>query len=199
MCNGHPSAGHEKKLRKRKDPVEEKKKSFMTLWLTGLPCSGKTTLARRLAEILKDRGLKVVHLDGDDLRDNLNSDLGFSPHDRKENLRRAAHVSKLFNDHGNMVIASFVSPKEEYRAMVKEIIGNIKLVFVKCRVEVCKKRDVKGMYAKAKNGDIKEFTGASAFFEEPLNADIIVDTDRFSIEECVNKILNEMGFFAVVR
>jgi adenylylsulfate kinase len=164
-----------------------------TLWLTGLPCSGKTTIAKRLKEELDNRAFKAVLLDADDIRNKLNVDLGFSPEDRKENLRRVAHVAKLFNDNGNFVIASFVSPNDEYRKMVKEITGNFKLVFVKCSPEVCQKRDVKGMYKKAKAGEIKNFTGVSAPFEEPLDADIVIDTERSTVEECVREVLDKIG------
>jgi adenylylsulfate kinase len=163
-----------------------------TLWLTGLPCSGKTTLSKRLKDELNNRGFKIVHLDADDIRGKLNADLGFSPEDRKENLRRIAYVSKLFNENGNFVVTSFVSPTNEYRKMIKEIIGNVKLVFVKCSLETCEKRDVKGMYKKARNGEIKDFTGVSAPFEEPFDADIVVDTERNSIEDCVKEILNNI-------
>ncbi|MBW2965638.1 adenylyl-sulfate kinase [Candidatus Woesearchaeota archaeon] len=163
-----------------------------TIWLTGLPCAGKTTLAKRLKEELDNRGYKSMHLDGDDVRDKLNKDLGFSPEDRKENLRRIAHVSKLFNGNGNIVIASFVSPTNELREMIKEIIGNFKLCFVNCSLETCEKRDVKGMYKKARNNEIKEFTGVSAPFEEPENSDIIVDTELMDVESCVKEILETL-------
>lgn len=164
-----------------------------TLWLTGLPCSGKTTLSKRLKEELDNRGFKTVHLDADDVRSKLNADLGFSPQDRKENLRRVAHVARLFNDNGNFVITSFVCPIDEYRWMAKEVIGNFKLVFIKCGPRTCEERDVKGMYKKARLGKIKDFTGVSAPFEDPSDADIIVDTEHQSIEECVKYILDEIG------
>lgn len=164
-----------------------------TLWLTGLPCSGKTTLAKRLKEELDNRGFKTVHLDADDIRNKLNADLGFSPEDRKENLRRVAHISKLFNENGNFVVTSFVSPANEYRKMVKEIIGNFKLVFLKCSVKTCEERDVKGMYKKARSGEIKDFTGVSAPFEEPVDPDVVVDSEENSTEDCVKKILNSIG------
>lgn len=170
-----------------------------TLWLTGLPCSGKTTLSKRLKEELENRGFKAVHLDADDIRSTLNADLGFSPQDRLENLRRIAHVSKLFNENGNFVITSFVSPTNEYRKMVREIIGNFKLVYVKCSLETCAQRDVKGMYKKARSGEIKEFTGVSAPFEEPGDADVVVDTQNSSIEDCVKKILDDIGVQKVKR
>ena len=164
-----------------------------TLWLTGLPCSGKTTLAQRLKEEMANRGFKAVHLDADDIRGTLNADLGFSSEDRKENLRRIACVAKLFNENGNFVIASFVSPTDELREMVKNIIGNFKLVFVKCSQKACEQRDVKGMYKKARNGEIKDFTGVSAPFEEPANPDIVVDAESNNVEDCVREMLDTFG------
>jgi adenylylsulfate kinase len=164
-----------------------------TLWLTGLPCSGKTTLAERLKEEMANRGFKAVHLDADDVRTTLNSDLGFSPEDRKENLRRIACVAKLFNDNGTFVIASFVSPDDGLRNMVKEVIGNFKLAYVKCSVETCEKRDVKGMYKKARAGQIKEFTGISAPFDAPANPDMVIDTETANIEDCVRDILDNLS------
>lgn len=163
-----------------------------TLWLTGLPCSGKTTLSKRLKEELDNRSYKAVCLDGDDVRGQLNADLGFSIEDRKENLRRIAHVAKLFNKNGNFVIASFVSPTNEYRKMVREIIGNFKLAYLKCPVEICEKRDIKGMYKKARKGEIKEFTGVSAPFEEPNDADMVIDTQKQDPEACVKQILKSL-------
>lgn len=164
-----------------------------TIWLTGLPCAGKTSLSKRLKEELDNRGFKTVLLDADDVRNKLNADLGFSPENRKENLRRVAHVAKLFNDNGNLVLASFVSPLDEYRRLVRDIIDNFKLVFVRCSLKTCEERDVKGMYRKARGGEIKEFTGVSAPFEEPLDVDIVVDTERYSVEQCVAEILDKLG------
>jgi len=161
-----------------------------TIWLTGLPCCGKTTLAKRLKEELDNKGVKTVHLDGDDIRRKLNSDLGFSEKERVENLRRAAHVARLFNDNGIFVIASFVSPTHKMRRMIKNIIKNMKLVYVRCDLKTCERRDVKGMYKKARQGLIKEFTGVSAPFEVPHKADLVVDTAKCSLEYCVKKILD---------
>lgn len=163
-----------------------------TLWLTGLPCAGKTTLARRLKEELDNRGYNTVHLDGDNVRDKLNADLGFSPEDRKENLRRVAHVSRLFNENNHFVIASFVSPLNELREMIRDIVGNFKLVYVKCSLQTCEKRDTKGMYEKARKGEIEQFTGVSAPFEDPANPEITVDTDNNTVEECVRHILEQL-------
>lgn len=170
-----------------------------TLWLTGLPCAGKTTLAKRIKEELDNRGYNTTHLDGDDVRGKLNEDLGFSEEDRKENLRRVAHVAKLFNQSGMFVIASFVSPTDVLRNMIKDIVGNFKLVFVKCSVDECKKRDVKGMYKRAMAGEIPEFTGVSAPFDEPSDADIVVDTQNNDVEECVNMILTRLNVEKVTK
>ena len=164
----------------------------MTLWLTGLPCSGKTTLAKQLKKELDRKGLKAVHFDADDVRGTINADLGFSQKDRTENLRRAAHIAKLFNDNGIFVIASFVSPTNKMRRMIKKIIKNLKLVFVKCDLKTCEERDVKGMYKKARKGLIKEFTGISAPFEVPKRADVVVDTAGEDVKSCVKKILDHI-------
>ena len=162
-----------------------------TIWLTGLPCSGKTTLAKQLKVKLYNKGIKSVHLDADDIRGGLNADLGFSQKDRIENLRRVAHVAKLFNDNGILVIASFVSPTNQMRRMIKKILKNIKLVYVKCDLKTCEARDVKGMYKKARQGIIKQFTGISAPFEAPDRADLVIDTAKNSLEYCVKKILDK--------
>lgn len=161
----------------------------MTLWLTGRPCSGKTSISQQLNIELSSRGLHVVKLDGDVVRNGLNKDLGFSPQDRLENLRRVAQVCKLFNDNGTFVIATFVSPTNDLREMVRGIITNFKMCYVSCPLEVAEKRDVKGMYKKARIGIIKEFTGISAPFEDPINPDITVNSDQISLIDCVKRIV----------
>ena len=162
-----------------------------TIWLTGLPCSGKTTLAQQLKDKLDNKGIKSVLLDADDIRGGLNADLGFSQKDRIENLRRVAHVAKIFNDNGILVIASFISPTNKMRRMINKILKDIKLVYVKCDLKTCAARDVKGMYKKARQGIIKQFTGISAPFEVPDRADLVVDTAKNSLESCVKKILDK--------
>ncbi len=159
-----------------------------TVWLTGLPCSGKTTLAKRLKEEMENRGIKTAHLDGDDVRGKINEDLGFSEDDRKENLRRVAHICRLFNENGNAVIASFVSPTNEMRSMIQSIIPYMKLVYVKCSLEECERRDVKGMFKKARAGEIKGFTGIDDPFDEP-RTEFIIDTEQHDIETCVAQLL----------
>ncbi len=160
-----------------------------TLWMTGLPCSGKTTLAKGLKEELEKEGFKVIHLDGDEIRKNINSDLGFSKEGRKENLRRAAGICQLLNEKGFCVIASFVSPTEEDRRLIRGIVDNLFLVSIECPLEECERRDVKGMYAKARKGEIKEFTGISAPFEEPINYAVSIKTFERDIEDCIGKLM----------
>lgn len=162
------------------------------VWFTGLSASGKSTIAYILEKILFNKGIKVYVLDGDNIRKGLNADLGFSPDERKENLRRIAEVSKLFIDAGILLLASFISPYKKDRDYVKEKIGieNYIEVYVKCPVEVCERRDPKGMYKKAKAGIIKEYTGVSAPYEEPESPDLIIESDKISVEEAVQKVLN---------
>jgi len=163
-----------------------------TVWLTGLPCAGKTTIAKRLKEELDNRGYHAVHLDGDDVRGRLNADLGYSKEDRKENLRRISHVAKLFNSNGSLVVASFISPTNDLREMIRGIIGNFKLIYIKCDLDICEKRDVKGMFKLARKGEIQDFTGVSAPFDKP-KADFVIDTGVKDVETCVMEILNYLG------
>jgi adenylylsulfate kinase len=163
-----------------------------TLWFTGLPCSGKTILADAVAKELKNLGMKVERLDGDIVRKGLTSDLGFSEEDRNKNIERVTFVAKLLTRNGVAVLASFVSPYNKIRAYSREEIGAYILVYVKCPVEVCEERDIKGMYAKARAGEIKDFTGIDHPFEEPDEPDIIVETDRQTVEESKKIILNAL-------
>ena len=163
-----------------------------TLWFTGLPCSGKTVLANAVAEDLRKRDMKVERLDGDIVRKSLTRDLGFSEEDRNMNIERVTFVAKLLTRNGVAVLASFVSPYNKIRAYSRQEIGNYILVYVKCSIEVCEQRDVKGMYAKARAGEIKDFTGVDHPFEEPDNADIIVETDKLTIEKSKRLILKEL-------
>ena len=170
----------------------------ITIWLTGMPCSGKTTIAKRLIETYKSydtylADFRVVSLDGDDLRDKLNSDLGFSPEDRKENLRRVGHLAQLFNDKNICTVCSFVSPTEELREEALDKIERCILVYVKCSAETCAERDVKGMWAKAKAGEIKMFTGYSAPFDDPQHADLVLNTEASTVDDCVYEILSAVG------
>lgn len=161
------------------------------IWLTGLSGSGKSTIAIELEKKLQEKGILTQLLDGDNVRSGINNNLGFSDEDRLENIRRIAEVSKLFLNCGLVTINSFVSPTEDLRTLARDIIGdeNFFQVYIKASVEACEKRDVKGLYAKARRGEIKDFTGISAPFDVPVNCQLVVDTEKLSIEESVQHIL----------
>ncbi len=166
----------------------------VTLWLTGLSGSGKSTISNHMFKILTNLGHKVFLLDGDELRLGLNSDLGFSLDDRCENIRRAAEICKIINKNGFIVIASFISPIEKDRLMVKNIIGdNYKEIFIKTSIEECKRRDPKGLYKKVEGGEIKNFTGISSIYEEPIDPFLIIETDKQSPDTSARKILNSLN------
>ena len=168
-----------------------------TVWFTGLPCSGKTTVADVVAERLKERGYRVERLDGDIVRKGLTSDLGFSKEDRDENIKRVTFVAKLLTRNEVAVLATFVSPYRAGRAKTREEIGEFVEVYTRTPVEVCIERDVKGMYKKALAGEISNFTGVDDPYEEPKNPELILDTDKESIEESAKKVLDklvEMGY-----
>ena len=160
-------------------------------WLIGLSGAGKTTLSNNVVEILENEYLIKV-LDGDILRDGLNSNLSFSIEDRNENIRRVAEVSKLFLDSGFTVINSFITPTEEMRQIARNILGDLYVeVFIDAPLSICENRDVKGLYKKARSGEIKNFTGIDSVFERPLNSDIIIDTTKglcVSVDELLNEI-----------
>jgi adenylylsulfate kinase len=164
-----------------------------TAWFTGIPCSGKTTIADRVAEILREKGYNVERLDGDIVRKGLTSDLGFSKEDRDENIKRVTFVAKLLTRNGVAVLATFVSPYRERRAKTRQEIGSFVEVYTRCPVEVCMVRDVKGMYEKALAGEIKNFTGVDDPYEEPENPELILDTDKESIDECAQRVLEKLG------
>jgi adenylyl-sulfate kinase len=164
----------------------------VTLWFTGLPCSGKSAIADRVAEILKDRGYRVERLDGDIVRQSLTRDLGFSREDRNENIRRVTFVAKLLTRNDVFVLTSFISPYRDIRAHARREIGSFLEVYTKCPIDICIERDVKGMYKKAMAGQIKEFTGVSDPYEEPLDPEILLETGRETLEVCAAKVLARM-------
>ena len=164
-----------------------------TAWFTGLPCSGKTTVADTVAESLKDIGYRVERLDGDIVRKDLSSDLGFSKEDRDENIKRVTFVAKLLTRNGIAVLATFVSPYRARRAKTREEIGEFVEVYTRTPVELCIKRDVKGMYKKALAGEISNFTGVDDPYEEPEYPELVLDTDKESIEESVDKVLDKLA------
>ncbi len=158
-------------------------------WFYGLSGSGKSTLATALEKKLTMQGFKTKILDGDNIRGGLNSDLGFSDADRSENIRRIAHVARLFQEAGLVTICSFITPKRELRQLVHEVVGegNVDFVYTKASYETCAERDVHGLYAKAKAGKLKQFTGKDSAFEEPGegDADWVIDTDRLSEQDAM--------------
>jgi adenylyl-sulfate kinase len=164
----------------------------VTLWFTGLPCSGKSAVADRVAEILKEGGHRVERLDGDIVRKSLTRDLGFSRADRDENIRRVTFVAKLLTRNGVFVLTSFISPYRDIRAEARAEIGDFLEVYAKCPLEVCIARDVKGLYKKAMAGQIKEFTGVSDPYEEPENPEILLETDKENLEESADKVLQSL-------
>lgn len=167
------------------------KQRGMMIWFTGLSGSGKSTIALGVERELHQRGILCRILDGDNIRTGINRNLGFSPEDRTENIRRIAEVGKLFVDTGIVTLAAFISPTNESRRMACDIIGSedFKEVYVSTPIEVCEARDVKGLYARARRGEIKDFTGISAPFEIPEHPALTLDTSRLSLEESVNQVL----------
>jgi len=163
------------------------------LWFTGLPCSGKSAIADRLAAILKDKGYRVERLDGDIVRQDLTRDLGFSKEDRDENIRRVTFVTKLLARNGVFVLTSFISPYREMRDRARSQVENFMEIFIKTSLETCMERDVKGMYKKAMAGQIKEFTGVSDPYEEPLKPELVVETDNETLEASTEKVLRRMA------
>ncbi|MCQ6264168.1 adenylyl-sulfate kinase [Fictibacillus sp. WQ 8-8] len=162
------------------------------IWLTGLSGSGKSTLANEVAKELFRRQVKNYVLDGDNIRHGLNNDLGFSDEDRKENIRRIGEVSKLFVDSGTVVLTAFISPFKEDRDQARQILGSDEFleIFVKCPLEECENRDPKGLYQKARKGEIKAFTGIDSPYEEPESPEFTVDTKASTIEECTAEVIS---------
>ena len=164
------------------------------IWFTGLSGSGKSTLANAVEHVLHQQRHHTYVLDGDNVRHGLNKNLGFSPEDREENIRRIGEVAKLFSDAGTIVMTAFISPyradRDQARALIAE--GRFVEVFVDCPLEVCEERDTKGLYKKARSGEIKEFTGISAPYEQPLNPEVIVNSGELSIEECAEAVVSAL-------
>ncbi|HKL75700.1 MAG TPA: adenylyl-sulfate kinase [Halanaerobiales bacterium] len=183
------------------DRCENLGQEGMVIWFTGLSASGKSTIAIELEKALVEYGKAVYRLDGDNVRHGLNSDLGFSPEDRNENIRRISEVAALFKDAGMITLSSFISPYQEARDFARERAGedNFKEIYVKADVETCARRDPKGLYEQAINGEIDNFTGISAPYEEPENPDLVLDTRKLSVEECVEQVLELIGIQIPVR
>ena len=178
---------------------DEKKQKGFTLWFTGLSGSGKSTISERVALRIQRKGLPVEVLDGDIVRTHLSKGLGFSREDRDENIKRVGFVCQLLTRHGVIAIASVISPYREARDHNRKLIGNFVEVYTRCPIEVCAKRDIKGLYQKAAAGEIKGFTGVDDPYEPPLNAEVVCHTDTESVEESVDlviKKLEELGFIS---
>lgn len=182
------------RLLQRADRERFLQQKSKVLWLTGLSGSGKSTIAQYLERHLYNNGFFAQVLDGDNIRSGINNNLGFSPEDRQENIRRIAEIAKLYINSGIISINSFISPTIAIRDLAKKIIGpeNFFEVFVNAPIEVCEKRDVKGLYKKARAGEIRNFTGIDAPYEPPLNPDVEIQTDKHSIEEGVQLIYQKL-------
>lgn len=201
-CGGviEPSSGNAQNLAWQKlDITREERANKMgqkplTLWFTGLSGSGKSTLANEIEKVLSIGGKYTMLLDGDNIRMGLNKDLGFEEKDRIENIRRIAEVAKLMNDAGLIVLTAFISPFRRDRQNAREIIGegNFVEIYVSTPLEECERRDVKGLYQKARRGEIPNFTGISSPFERPENPEIVIDTSKYTLEAAVGFILEEI-------
>lgn len=161
------------------------------LWFTGLSGSGKSTLAHALEDRLYQMGVRSYVLDGDNVRYGLNRDLGLSPEDRKENIRRIAEVAKLMVDAGILTFAAFIAPYRESREFIRELMGEVPYYecYVKCALDVCEQRDPKNLYRRARAGEIDNMTGISAPYEAPENADLVIETDQCGIPDCVDQLI----------
>ncbi len=190
VSNGVVAAGMANRVNASEVSNASREKGLV-VWLTGLSGAGKSTVSDALVDLLKREGLDAARLDGDDLRTGLNSDLGFTPEDRAENLRRSAHVARLFANLGHITLCSFISPLNADRRKIREIIGDRYVeVYVRASLAECERRDPKGLYKKARSGEIRQFTGISSTFEEPESPDFVLNTEGVSIDEAVQVLAN---------
>jgi adenylylsulfate kinase len=178
----------------RKDKETLLNQHGLVIWFTGLSASGKSTLAIALERKLYKNGMLTQVLDGDKIRNGLNNNLGFTSEDRIENIRRIAEVSRLFSDCGIIAISAFISPTDAIRKMARDIIGDSYFfeIYVSTPIDVCEERDPKGLYKKARSGKIPDFTGVSAPYEEPEDAQLIIDTSKYNVEEATQLIYNSV-------
>jgi len=174
----------------KKERIHRNKHNSFLIWFTGLSGSGKSTIANLVEIKLHKEAINTYLLDGDNIRKGINENLTFSPEDRKENIRRIAEISNLFIDAGIVVLGAFISPYRDDRENIKKVVGenNIIEVYINTSIEECERRDTKGLYKKARKGEIKDFTGVNAPYEAPINPDIEIKTEMFSVEEAVDDI-----------
>lgn len=177
--------------------MSKNEKGF-TVWFTGLPCSGKSTIADAVAEELKKEKLKVERLDADIIRKHLWRELGYSKEDRDENIRRVTYLAQLLTRNGVAVLTSFISPYRELRNYARQKIGDFVEVYVKCPVEVCMQRDTRGMYKKALAGEIHDFTGVSDPYEEPLHPEVLIESDKELLAQSVGRVMVKLKEFGYI-
>jgi adenylylsulfate kinase len=191
---------HEHKVTKEEREALLEQKGGV-IWFTGLSGSGKSTVANEVAYKLHTMGRITYVLDGDNIRQGLNKNLGFSPEDRNENIRRISEVANLFSDAGVIAITAFISPYRKFRNFCRELAGDGRFVEVFCRapLETCEERDPKGLYKKAREGIIKDFTGINAPYEEPDNPELIVDTDKETVDESAEKVLKKLEELGLIK
>mgnify|MGYP000020601736 CR=1 FL=1 len=171
-----------------------------TLWFMGRPAAGKSTIAKRVETELRERGYQMENLDGDEVRQNLHPDLGFTREDRALNNRRTAYICRLLNRNDISVVTGMITPFRDSQQKAREIVeedGTFVLIYVKCSVEECARRDPKNLYEQARDGKIDNFTGVNHPFEEPHNPDIVLDTERHSSDECVEEVIEDLRSFGV--
>ena len=190
---------HEHKV-SREDREKLLDQKGAVLWFTGLSGSGKSTIANEVAYKLHQMNKLTYVLDGDNIRHGLNKNLGFSPEDRDENIRRISEVANLFADAGVIALTAFISPYRKLRNFCRELLGKDRFLEIYCKasLDTCEKRDPKGLYKKAREGIIKEFTGVSAPYEEPENPEILIDTDKYSIEESADLVLDKLREMEII-
>lgn len=190
MNTQHNTVWHDSSITKE-DRRKQNNHSSFVLWFTGLSGSGKSTIANALAKVLYKRNIRNYVLDGDNIRNGLNRDLSFSDEDRTENIRRISEVSKLFVENGTVVLTAFISPFIQDREKAKEIVSEEEFIeiFVSCPIEECEKRDPKGLYSKARKGEIPDFTGIDSPYEAPVSPALTIQTNELSVNECADVIL----------
>ena len=182
------------------DRLQQAGHKSVILWFTGLSGAGKSTLAHAVEKVLFEKGCRTYVFDGDNVRHGLCADLGFSVEDRQENIRRIGEMSKLFLEAGVIALTAFISPFQADRNRVRSLVKKDEFIEIYCKanIKVCEQRDIKGLYAKAKRGEIKDFTGISSPYEAPLSPELVLDTGSESLDNCVNKVVNYLKQHTII-